>query len=163
MGGNSFWCNNHIFITMHFHDIFLQFWVLWKSNMYIRCLTKFWDHSGVWPKISLVFEDFDFKILEGYKQNWSFPVSALFSFGASRLQPKKDRDWKTSILLVAFWNFKIKVLKYLWSYRLHATLMPKVSKNPESAKCTYFIWCENVDRMLIQKMFHLIVHPKKAT
>ena len=23
-----------------------------------RGLTKFWDHSGVWPKVSLVFEDF---------------------------------------------------------------------------------------------------------
>ena len=31
----------------------------------IRGLTKFWNHSGVWPKFSLVFEEFKFKISEG--------------------------------------------------------------------------------------------------
>ena len=33
---------------------------LW--NMYIRGLTKFWDRSDLWSKVSLVFEDFMFKI-----------------------------------------------------------------------------------------------------
>ena len=80
--------------------------------MYIRGITKFKDHSGVGPKVSLVFEDFKFKISEDYNQNWSFLVSALFSLESSNLQPKQGRDWKTSILLVAFWNFKLKVLKY---------------------------------------------------
>ena len=32
---------------------------------------------------------------------------------ASNLQLKQDRDWKTSILLVAFSNFKLKVLEYV--------------------------------------------------
>ena len=32
---------------------------------YIRGLTKFWDHTGVCPKVLLVFEDFKFKISEG--------------------------------------------------------------------------------------------------
>ena len=34
-------------------------------RVYIRGLTKFWDHSGVWPKVSLVFEDFKFQFSEG--------------------------------------------------------------------------------------------------
>ena len=39
----------------------------------------------------------------------------------------------------AFWNFKLKVLKYPTNCRLHATLIQKVLKNPESAKIhTYF-------------------------
>ena len=32
-----------------------------SPSKYIRGLTKFWDHSGVWPKVSMAFEDFKFK------------------------------------------------------------------------------------------------------
>ena len=44
-----------------------------------KLFAKFSDHSGVWPKVSLVFEDFRYKISEGKDQNWSFPVSALLA------------------------------------------------------------------------------------
>ena len=38
---------------------------LWSSNyVQYRGLAKYWDHSGEWPKVSLVFEDFKFKIVE---------------------------------------------------------------------------------------------------
>ena len=67
----------------------------------IRDITKFYYHSGLWPKVSLVFEDFRLQISEGYKQNWSFPVL----FGLGRI------NGKTTILLVALWNFKLRVLK----------------------------------------------------
>ena len=36
------------------------------------------------------------------------------------------RDRKTSLLLVAFWNFKLKVLEYPQNCRLHVTLILKV-------------------------------------
>ena len=52
--------------------------------------------------VSGVFEDFKFKISEGYEQNGSFPVSALFRLEAGGPQAKQGRGWKTSILLVAF-------------------------------------------------------------
>ena len=47
-------------INWNLADISLKF-----PGMYTRGLTKFWDHSGVWPKVSLVFEDFQFNISEG--------------------------------------------------------------------------------------------------
>ena len=48
-----------------------------------------------------VFEDIKFKI-SGYKQ--------------------------TSILVLAFWNFKLKVLKYQWNFRPHTTVISKLVK-----------------------------------
>ena len=41
---------------------------------------------------------------------------------------QQDRSRKTSILLVAFWKFKLKVLKYPRNCRLHATVIQKVFK-----------------------------------
>ena len=35
--------------------------VEFSARIYIRGVNKFWDHSGVWSKVSLVFEDFKFK------------------------------------------------------------------------------------------------------
>ena len=32
--------------------------------MYIRGIIKFKDHSGVWPKVSLIFKDLKFKIAD---------------------------------------------------------------------------------------------------
>jgi hypothetical protein len=33
---------------------------------------------------------------------------------------QQGRDRKTSILVLSFWNFKLKVLKYQWNFRPHA-------------------------------------------
>ena len=38
-------------------------------------------------------------------------------------QAKQGRDWKTSIFLVAFSSFKLKILKYQLSFRPHATVI----------------------------------------
>ena len=67
--------------------------------------------------VSGVFEDIKFKVSEGYKQNWSFPVSALLAVSVS-------------ILVQAFWNFKLKVLKYQWNFRPHATVISKFGETP---------------------------------
>ena len=48
---------------------------------------------------------------------------------------QQDRDRKTSILLVFFWN-KLKVLKYPRNCRLHATLILKVKNKFWIDKCT---------------------------
>jgi hypothetical protein len=70
---------------------------------------QIWDHSGVWSKVLLVFEDFKLKISEGSDQN-------------------QGRDRKTSILLVALRSSNTpKTLK------LHATFILKVLKKPELA------------------------------
>ena len=74
----------------------------------------FWYRSGVKSTVSEVFEDLKFKISEGYKQNWSWS--------------QQGRARKTSILVLAFWNFKIKVLKYPRNCRLHATLILNLLK-----------------------------------
>ena len=33
------------------------------------------NQGGVKSKVSVVFKDFKFKVPEGFRQNWSFPVS----------------------------------------------------------------------------------------
>ena len=73
--------------------------------MYISGLTKFWDDSGVWHKFSLVFKEL----------NWD---------------SQQGRDRKASILVLGFWDFKLKVPKYPRECRLHANL---ILENPESA------------------------------
>ena len=50
--------------------------------IFIRGLTKFWDHRCMWPKVSWVFEDFKFKNSEGYlgpklKFSWPCPVGCF--------------------------------------------------------------------------------------
>ena len=45
---------------------------------------------------------------------------------------QQGRARTTSILLVTYWNFKLKVLKYPKNCRLHNTLIPWSLKNPES-------------------------------
>ena len=45
---------------------------------------------------------------------------------------QQGRVRTTSILVQAFWNFKLKVLKYSRSCSLHNTLIPWSLKNPES-------------------------------
>ena len=96
------------------------------QGMYIFTIHDFFldflYQGGVKSAVSGVFEDLKIKISEGYKQNWSFPVPALLAVSAKSQQ---GRDRKTSILPVAFWNFKLKVLKYPRNCRLHATLILK--------------------------------------
>ena len=41
---------------------------------------------------------------------------------------QQGRDRKTSILVLAFWNFKFKVLKCQWNIRPHATVISKFVK-----------------------------------
>ena len=81
-------------------------------------------------KFSSVFEDCKFKISEGFEQNLSFLV--LFRLKAWGLQAKEGRDRKTSILLVAFWNFRLKVFKYQWTFRPHATVILRFGDTPKS-------------------------------
>ena len=108
--------------------VFLKLNISLKLNeIFLRTLgsTKFWDHSGVWPKVWLVFEDFNFKI-----QKARTKIEVFLSLPCWLSQLNWDRqqgtDRKTSILLVAFWNFKLKVLKYPGNCRLYATLILKV-------------------------------------
>ena len=44
------------------------------------------DHSGVLPKVSLVYEDLKFKISEDYDQKWCFPDSAQLAVSAKLRQ-----------------------------------------------------------------------------
>ena len=44
------------------------------------------DHSGVLPKVLLVFEDLNLKISEVYDQKWCFPDSAQLAVSAKLRQ-----------------------------------------------------------------------------
>ena len=57
-----------------------------------------------------------------YITEQSLPYLAM---GVSSFSSEKGIDWKTSNLLVSFWNLKFKVLKYSRNYRFNATLMLK--------------------------------------
>ena len=61
----------------------------------------------------------------------SFPTSLS---GKSNDSNVLKHNFITSILLVAFWNFKHKVLKYPRNCRLHNTLITLSRKNPVSPK-----------------------------
>ena len=50
----------NIEMSENFFLCVISFFYLSKTT-YSRSLTKFSDHSGVWPKVSLVFEDFKYK------------------------------------------------------------------------------------------------------
>ena len=75
--------------------------------------------------VSGVFEDFKFKISEGYLQ--------------AKLRGQ-GRDRKTSILVQAFWNLKLKVFKY--AKVPHATVISNFGEIPTvyllMAKKPYF-------------------------
>ena len=49
---------------------------------YIRSLDRIGLNTEIqkFKYVSVLFEDLKFKISEGYKQNWSFPVSAQENF-----------------------------------------------------------------------------------
>ena len=63
---------------------------------------KILDHSGFWPKVSMVFDDFKFKISEGYKQNWSFPVSALLAVSAKLSTGQRQENFNFACNLLKF-------------------------------------------------------------
>ena len=65
--------------------------------------------------VSGVFEDLQFKISEGYKQNWD---------------SQQGRDRKTSTLVPALLDFKLEVFKYQWNIRPHATVISKFGETP---------------------------------
>ena len=43
---------------------------------------------------------------------------------------QQGRDRKTSILVLAFWNFQLKVLKYQWNFWPHASVISKFGETP---------------------------------
>ena len=55
-------------------------------------------------KVSLVYEDFKFKVLDGLDQNWSFPVFALLAVSA-RLRQQKGQTQEN-------FNFDCSPLKF---------------------------------------------------
>ena len=82
--------------------------------------------------VSGVIEDLKFKISEGYKQNWSLFVGVFLYLYFHKLKfwlpqlnwdSQQGRDRKTPILVLAFWNFKVKVLKCQWNFRPQATVI----------------------------------------
>ena len=73
-------------------------------SMYIRGITKFRDHSDMWLNVSLVFEDFEFKISKRYDTNWNFLVSAMLTVLAKLRQPTGQRKEKI--------NFACSLLKF---------------------------------------------------
>ena len=61
---------------------------------------------------------------------WLFQVSWNSQQGRAR---------KTSILILAFWNFKLQVLKHPRNCRLHATLILNLTKPPIYIVCFHFV------------------------
>ena len=72
------------------------------------------------------------------KVAWSLQFLGYLRTLSLKFQKARTRARKTSSLLVAFWNSKLKVLKYPRNCSLHATLILKVLKNPESANLLVF-------------------------
>ena len=65
---------------------------------------QFWDYSGVWPKVSLVFEDFKLKIQKSMTKTEVF-LSRPCWLSQLNWDSQQGRDRNTSILLVTFWKF----------------------------------------------------------
>ena len=87
-------------------------------------LGPIWYHSKIWPPIlggvkSLVSRD-----IEGY---------SFWGIWDSR----QGRVRTASILVRAFWNFKLKVLKYAYNCSLQYTLIPWSLKKCDTSYPTY--------------------------
>ena len=71
-------------------------------------LKNFFIQGGVKSTVSLVFEDLNFKISEGYDQNWCFPDSAQLAVSAksgkhqfgSSTTPVREHPLMTSLFWV---------------------------------------------------------------
>ena len=87
---------------------------------------------------------FEVWISDGYKQNWSFPISCLCCVGCQfSWHSQEGRGRKTSILVLAFWNFKLKVLKYQWNFvrRFTVATLNFDLKIVEAPKYLYIHFC----------------------
>ena len=60
---------------------------------------------------------------------------------------QQGRDRKTSILVLVFWNFKVKVLEYQWNVRphWHAIMILKFGDTPDIG----IQWIHNISSMII--------------
>ena len=56
-------------------------------------------------------------------------LSLKFPKAKSKIEvdSQQGRDRKTTVLVIDFWNFKLKVLKYPWNFRPHATVISKLA------------------------------------
>ena len=96
-----------------------------SANMFIRGFTKF----GIKVAWRLQFLEY-LRTLSLKFQKATSKIEVLLALPCWLSQFSRART--TSILLVAFWNFKLMVLKYPRNCRLHNTLTPWSLKNPES-------------------------------
>ena len=83
------------------------------------CFKNFLYQGGVMSTVSWVFEDLKFKNSEGSDQSWSCSESAQQNWDS-----QLGRLRTTSILVRAFWNFKLKVPWYSRNCSLQYTLIP---------------------------------------
>ena len=109
------------------------------QDILIYCIVKFFFRFCVlnmqWIFLCMHirgFTKFEITVACGLKFHCHLRTLSLkFQFSWDSQQ---GRDRNTSILVLVFWNFKLKVLEYPRNCRLHATLILKVQKNPASAK-----------------------------
>ena len=86
------------------------------------------EFLGYWRTLSLKFQ----KAMTKTKVFLTLPCWLL----QFRWDSQQRRVRKTSILVVAFWNFKSKVLKYQWNFRLYATVI-WFGEIPSLYSCSY--------------------------
>ena len=91
-----------------------------------------WDNTiEKWMcNISMIGGEWEKTLLK----TWFFMTKSQFSWDS-----QLGRLRTTSILVWAFWNFKLKVLKYSKNCSLHNTLIPWSLKNPESPNLHAFL------------------------
>ena len=92
-----------------------------------------WDNTiEKWMcNISMIGGEWEKTLLK----TWFFMTKSQFSWDS-----QLGRLRTTSILVWAFWNFKLKVLKYSKNCSLHNTLIPWSLKNPESQNIYIFLF-----------------------
>ena len=94
--------------------------------MYIswfRIFLNFWYQGGVKSTVFVVFEDIKFKISEGYKQNWIFPVSALLVVSRAATAGKADKVWSLPRFWVSIPSYKKQPVKKFWGRILDIALL----------------------------------------
>ena len=91
--------------------------VFTKKSMYRQGFHQISDHSGVLPKVLLVFEDLKFKVSEVCDQKWCFPDSAQLAVSVQPRQLTGQSQENTNF------GQKLNVLKYQYSFRENATVI----------------------------------------
>ena len=145
MGSKWIWMKSVEFELWRSHEILSRLFVcdrfksLMNQNWCQRCsFTKMchhpeWisSHSAIYIRVCHIFLDFKVsRYIEGYSfmSIWEPQVKNLRRLGRklklSWLCPVRYRVRTTSILVRAFWNFKLKVLKYSRNCSLQYTLIP---------------------------------------